>query len=126
DRVSVQVNNKENSSVVINLGSLSKTSNDLTFTITQEQYDNNNGIFSIALYVSGSERTNARIEKVLLVESKEPKQWSLPPEDSVQLISTVNKQIIQSYKIYNRPLTPEEIAHNYAIEKERFGIEKNN
>ena len=28
-----------------------------------------------------------------------------------------------SAKIYNRPLTPEEIAHNYAIEKERFGIE---
>ena len=26
-------------------------------------------------------------------------------------------------KFYNRPLTPEEIAHNYAIEKERFGIE---
>ena len=26
-------------------------------------------------------------------------------------------------KIYNRPLTPSEIAHNYAIEKERFGIE---
>ena len=26
-------------------------------------------------------------------------------------------------KVYNRPLTPEEIAHNYAIEKERFGIE---
>ena len=28
-----------------------------------------------------------------------------------------------SAKIYNRALTPEEIAHNYAIEKERFGIE---
>ena len=28
-----------------------------------------------------------------------------------------------SCKTYNRPLTPEEIAHNYAIEKERFGIE---
>ena len=28
-----------------------------------------------------------------------------------------------SLKIYNRPLTPEEIRHNYAIEKERFGIE---
>lgn len=28
-----------------------------------------------------------------------------------------------STKLYNRPLTPEEIAHNYAIEKERFGIE---
>lgn len=30
---------------------------------------------------------------------------------------------IGSVKIYNRALTPEEIAHNYAIEKERFGIE---
>ena len=28
-----------------------------------------------------------------------------------------------SVRAYNRPLTPEEIAHNYAIEKERFGIE---
>ena len=26
-------------------------------------------------------------------------------------------------KVYNRPLTPEEIQHNYQIEKERFGIE---
>ena len=31
--------------------------------------------------------------------------------------------IYHSIKIYHRPLTPEEIAHNYAIEKERFGIE---
>lgn len=30
---------------------------------------------------------------------------------------------IFSASVYNRPLTPEEIAHNYAIEKERFGIE---
>ena len=30
---------------------------------------------------------------------------------------------VGSVKAYNRPLTPEEIAHNYAIEKERFGIE---
>ena len=30
---------------------------------------------------------------------------------------------VYSAKLYNRPLTPEEIAHNYAIEKERFGIE---
>ena len=28
-----------------------------------------------------------------------------------------------STKVYNRVLTPSEIAHNYAIEKERFGIE---
>ena len=31
--------------------------------------------------------------------------------------------IVYSLKAYNRPLTPEEIAHNYAIEKERFNIE---
>lgn len=30
---------------------------------------------------------------------------------------------LYSTRIYNRALTPEEIAHNYAIEKERFGIE---
>lgn len=30
---------------------------------------------------------------------------------------------IYSTRIYNKALTPEEIAHNYAIEKERFGIE---
>ena len=30
---------------------------------------------------------------------------------------------IYSTRVYNRALTPEEIAHNYAIEKERFGIE---
>lgn len=28
-----------------------------------------------------------------------------------------------SFKFYNKALTPEEISHNYAIEKERFGIE---
>ena len=33
------------------------------------------------------------------------------------------KKPIYSAKAYNRPLTPEEIEHNYAIEKERFGIE---
>ncbi|MEY8560127.1 LamG-like jellyroll fold domain-containing protein [Jeotgalicoccus halotolerans] len=30
---------------------------------------------------------------------------------------------IYSTRIYNKALTPSEIAHNYAIEKERFGIE---
>ena len=28
-----------------------------------------------------------------------------------------------SVTVYNRPLTPEEIAHNYEIEKEKFGLE---
>ena len=123
DRVSVQVNDKRNSSVLISLGHLSESNNELTFSVTQEQYDSNDGKFSIALYVSGAERVNARIEKVMLVENKEPRHWNLPTEDSLQLISTVNKQTIQSYKLYNRPLTAEEIEHNYAIEKERFGIE---
>lgn len=41
-------------------------------------------------------------------------------------INSANSQYegsISDFKIYNRSLTPEEIAHNYAIEKERFGIE---
>lgn len=32
-------------------------------------------------------------------------------------------QTTVSCKIYNHPLTPEEVSHNYAIEKERFDIE---
>jgi len=31
-------------------------------------------------------------------------------------------EAIYSFHLYNRPLTPEEIQHNYTIEKERFGI----
>lgn len=30
---------------------------------------------------------------------------------------------LHSFQMYDRPLTPEEIAHNYAIEKEKFGLE---
>ena len=41
---------------------------------------------------------------------------------AVEITSSIH-QTTESCKIYNRPLTPEEIAHNYAIEKERFGIE---
>lgn len=37
--------------------------------------------------------------------------------------TTYNYGDFYSTRIYNRPLTPGEIAHNYAIEKERFGIE---
>ena len=42
-------------------------------------------------------------------------QWG---SDSRRLLGS-----IFSASVYNRPLTPEEVAHNYAIEKERFGIE---
>ena len=34
------------------------------------------------------------------------------------------KGLTGSARIYNRPLTPEEIAHNYAIEKERFNMQE--
>lgn len=40
-----------------------------------------------------------------------------------QINSYRQTESTMSAKAYNRPLTPEEIAHNYAIEKERFGIE---
>lgn len=36
--------------------------------------------------------------------------------------SSIYDGSLYSTKIYNRPLTAEEIAHNYAIEKERFGL----
>ena len=49
---------------------------------------------------------------------------SFPPTGMQKNLSFSNKKnAFYSTKIYNRPLTPEEIAHNYAIEKERFGIE---
>ena len=49
---------------------------------------------------------------------------SSPPTGMQKKLSFSNKKnAFYSTKIYNRPLTPEEIAHNYAIEKERFGIE---
>ena len=49
---------------------------------------------------------------------------SHPPTGMQKNLSFSNKKnVFYSTKIYNRALTPEEIAHNYAIEKERFGIE---
>ena len=50
---------------------------------------------------------------------------SHPPTGMQKNLSFSNnnkKNVFYSTKIYNRPLTPEEVAHNYAIEKERFGI----
>ena len=43
--------------------------------------------------------------------------------DTPQSDNAYLNESLHSLKIYNRPLTPEEIAYNYAIEKERFGIE---
>ena len=43
------------------------------------------------------------------------------PEDFLSTAHTPSQ--MQDLLLYNRPLTAEEILHNYAIEKERFGIE---
>ena len=47
--------------------------------------------------------------------------WTPAPED-FQTIS-LTPSSLSNLQLYNRSLTPKEIAHNYAIEKERFGIE---
>lgn len=47
--------------------------------------------------------------------------YSPAPQDYQQLEH--RPKLMQDLLLYNRPLTPEEIAHNYAIEKERFNIE---
>lgn len=57
----------------------------------------------------------------------------IPLSKGIDWVNTISFGLNHSYfpidgyyrdaKFYNRPLTPEEIQHNYAIEKERFGIE---
>lgn len=47
--------------------------------------------------------------------------YSPAPKDF--LITTYSPTVMKNLLLYNRPLTPSEIAHNYAIEKERFGNE---
>ena len=50
---------------------------------------------------------------------------TFPPTGMQKNLSFSNKKnVFYSTKIYNRTLTPEEIAHNYAIEKERFNIQE--
>lgn len=68
----------------------------------------------IILYADGVEvgRGNLRAN-ILPIALRSIGKWN----------STYTKPVFSSVKYYNRPLTPEEIAHNYAIEKERFGIE---
>lgn len=49
-----------------------------------------------------------------------------PYNNSIEGSSTYSKWLngkVYSVRIYNRALTDEEVAHNYEIDKERFGIE---
>jgi len=66
----------------------------------------------VIAYLNGTER-NKTVSTGDITYSTYPR---------VEIISDAH-QTTASCKIYNRPLTPEEIAHNYTIEKERFGIE---
>ena len=43
--------------------------------------------------------------------------------DSFSSSSYFSNNNINSFRIYNRALTDEEVAHNYRIDKSRFGIE---
>ena len=47
--------------------------------------------------------------------------WTPAPEDFQT--TSLSPSSLSNLQLYNRPLTPAEVAQNYAIEKERFGIE---
>lgn len=75
------------------------------------------GVFTktgIKCYVNGEYLENGSIETNI-----DP-QYS--QNHDLRISNNLNGGTMSS-KVYNRPLTPEEVAHNYAIEKERFGIE---
>ena len=67
------------------------------------------------IYINGEKRAEL-LEPMNDVEINKPLRWGT-------FGTSYGSMELHSTKIYNRPLTPEEIAHNYAIEKERFGIE---
>ena len=85
-------------------------------------------IFYITIVI---DRENNNQTMYLDGESVGRKDISL--SEGIDWVNTIRLGLNSSYlpidgyyrdiKFYNRPLTPEEIAHNYAIEKERFGIE---
>ena len=56
-----------------------------------------------------------------LIKSSKKETYSPSPKDF--LTTDYVSEVMTNLLMYNRPLTSEEIAHNYAIEKERFGIE---
>ena len=67
------------------------------------------------IYINGEKRSEL-LEPMNDVEINKSLRWGT-------FGTSYGSMELHSTKIYNRPLTPEEIAHNYAIEKERFGIE---
>ena len=74
---------------------------------------------TIKLYYDGEEVS------VTDISTAKDINWSNGDYANTSLLPSYMPSNAEYYdmKIYNRPLTPSEIAHNYAIEKERFGIE---
>ena len=68
------------------------------------------------IYINGEKRAEL-LEPMNDLEINKPLRWGT-------FGTSYGSMELHSTKIYNRPLSPEEIAHNYAIEKERFGIGK--
>ena len=87
------------------------------------EYELNEPSFLIEMYVNGtlvedvyasSSDYYSNVASVLTIG------WQ--GTDASQNDNAYLNESLHSLKIYNRQLTPEEIAHNYAIEKEKFNI----
>lgn len=83
---------------------------------------NYNGEESLSIHSPSNEFLDSFIHSVQLEEGNKATAWTEAPEDTEAKITTVQKQNIQSYKLYNRALSEEDLLHNYALEKERFNI----
>ena len=107
--------------------SLKRGSNHLSINVIllgEGEYELNEPSFLIEMYVNGtlvedvyasSSDYYSNVASVLTIG------WQ--GTDASQSDNAYLNESLHSLKIYNRPLTASEIAHNYAIEKERFGIE---
>ena len=93
--------------------------------LEEDEYGLNEPSFLIEMYVNGklvedvyasSSDYYSNVASVLTIG------WQ--GTDASQSDNAYLNESLHSLKIYNRPLTPEEIAHNYAIEKERFNMQE--
>src|SRR5699024_6444679 len=63
---------------------------------------------------------NSKFKESLIIDAEQHPPTGM--EKEIYLSHNKKKNTFYSTKIYNRPLTPEEITHNYQIEKEKFNI----
>ena len=108
--------------------SLKRGSNHLSINVIllgEGEYELNEPSFLIEMYVNGtlvedvyasSRDYYSNVASVLTIG------WQ--GINATQSDNAYLNESLHSLKIYNRPLTASEIAHNYAIEKERFNIQE--